>query len=56
MKSLDAIDLRLRDGRTVVWGSAAESADKAEVLDALLKRPHAQRYNVSVPGQPTTSG
>jgi cell division protein FtsQ len=56
VKSVDAIDLHLRDGRTVVWGSAAESADKAEVLDALLERPRAQRYNVSVPGQPTTSG
>ena len=44
----------LRDGRQVVWGSAEDSAAKAEVLVALLKEP-AKRYDVSVPGQPTTS-
>jgi len=30
--------LHLRDGRTVLWGSAERSADKAQVLPALLAR------------------
>lgn len=34
-----AIVLRLADGRTVQWGSADRSAEKAEVLPALLSRP-----------------
>ena len=55
--TVDSISLSLRDGRTVVWGSAADSATKAEVLLALLKQnPDAKRYDVSVPGQPTFSG
>ncbi|HEY3629861.1 MAG TPA: FtsQ-type POTRA domain-containing protein [Jatrophihabitantaceae bacterium] len=33
-----AITLHLRDGRTVLWGSADRSADKAQVLPALLGR------------------
>ncbi|MBB6626339.1 FtsQ-type POTRA domain-containing protein [Nocardioides sp. KIGAM211] len=53
--TVDQITLVLEDGRTVEWGSADESAQKAEVIAALLKRP-AQTYDVSVPGQPTTSG
>jgi len=53
--SIDEINLALRDGRTVRWGSAEESAAKGEVLLALLQR-RAQVYDVSVPGQPTTSG
>ena len=52
VRSVDAISLHLRDGRLVKWGSAGRSADKAEVLDALLQRP-GQTYDVSVPGQPT---
>lgn len=55
VKTVDQISLELRDGREVVWGSADESEQKAEVLAALL--PHAARsYDVSVPGQPTTAG
>ena len=50
--SVDQITLRLRDGREVRWGSAEQSAEKAEVLQALLARK-AQGYDVSVPGQPT---
>lgn len=53
--TVDEISLALRDGRTVRWGSAAESELKAEVLATLLER-RAQVYDVSVPGQPTTSG
>lgn len=51
--SVDQIELVLRDGRTVVWGSAEESARKAEVLAVLLGQP-ARTYDVSVPGNPTT--
>jgi cell division protein FtsQ len=52
VRSVDAISLHLRDGRIVKWGSAGQSAEKARVLDALLRRP-GQVYDVSVPGQPT---
>jgi cell division protein FtsQ len=52
--TVDQIWLVLRDHRVVLWGSADESAQKAEVLGALLKEP-AKSYDVSVPGQPTTS-
>ena len=51
----DQITLVLRDGRQVLWGSAEESATKAEVLGALLGQP-AKVYDVSVPGSPVTSG
>ena len=50
--TVDQISLELRDGRTVVWGSAEESEAKAEVLAALLEQP-GSTYDVSVPGQPT---
>ena len=50
--TVDQIQLVLRDGRTVVWGSADDSALKAEVLAGLLTRP-GSTYDVSVPGQPT---
>jgi cell division protein FtsQ len=50
--SVDKITLLLRDGREVMWGSAAQSDEKAEVLAAML-RHDARVYDVSVPGQPT---
>lgn len=50
--SVDAISLQLRDGRTVVWGSAEQSELKARVLAGLLTR-RARQYDVSVPGNPT---
>ncbi len=54
--SVDQITLRLRDEREVLWGSADQSAEKAEVLAGLLAaRPKAESYDVSVPGMPTTS-
>ena len=55
VKTVDQITLALTDGRTVVWGSATESSQKAEVLQALLQHD-AKTYDVSVPGQPTTAG
>lgn len=55
VKTVDQIALVMRDGKTVAWGSAESSTEKAEVLDSLLQaRPGARRYDVSVPGQPTT--
>jgi len=53
VETIDQISLKLRDGRTVIWGSADQSADKARVLEVLLNQ-RAQTYDVSVPGQPTT--
>lgn len=55
VETVDLIELVLADGRTVLWGSAEESALKAEVLVRLLQQP-ARHYDVSVPGNPTTSG
>jgi cell division protein FtsQ len=55
VQTVDQIALALRDGRTVVWGSADESALKAKVTAVLLRQP-AKTYDVSVPGQPTTAG
>ncbi|MGI8899813.1 MAG: cell division protein FtsQ/DivIB [Nocardioides sp.] len=51
VRTLDTITLQLRDGRSVVWGSAEGSADKAKVLEVLLEQK-ASAYDVSVPGQP----
>lgn len=53
VESVDRIRLRLAGGRTVMWGSAEHSAEKAEVLAALLGRD-AREIDVSVPGRPTT--
>jgi len=55
VETVDAITLVLSDGRTVRWGSADQSEEKARVLAALLEQP-ARVYDVSVPSQPTTSG
>jgi cell division protein FtsQ len=43
-----AVTLVLHGGRTVVWGSAADSRTKVAVLHALLHR-HARVYDVSTP-------
>lgn len=51
--TIDQIQLSLRDGRTVLWGSADESTAKARVVLALLKTK-AHSIDVSVPGLPTT--
>jgi cell division protein FtsQ len=55
VRGVDQISLALRGGATVVWGSDAHSAVKAQVLAGLLPH-HARVYDVSVPGQPVTSG
>lgn len=54
VRTVDDIRLELRDGRTVVWGSADDSDLKAEVVLALLRQP-GRTYDVSVPGQSTVS-
>lgn len=52
--SLDGIKLALDSGAvTVVWGSAENSAHKAEVLVPLMANPAAV-YDVSAPDVPTT--
>jgi cell division protein FtsQ len=56
VETIDEIRLALTRGRTVVWGSADQAADKARVLDGLLRaRPDEKTYDVSAPGQPTIS-
>lgn len=50
--TVDQVELVLRDGRRVVWGSADQSDLKAEVLTTLLGQKGAT-YDVSVPAQPT---
>ncbi len=52
VESIDTIALWFGDGRTVFWGSADDSANKAKVIAVLLKQK-ATVYDVSVPGQPT---
>ncbi len=49
----DSIELDLTKDRTVVWGSAEESAAKLAVLEPLLKI-EASSYDVSAPERPTT--
>lgn len=51
--TVDQITLVMRDGRQVMWGSAEESALKAQVVDRLLAAQKASVYDVSVPGNPT---
>jgi cell division protein FtsQ len=50
----DSIELRLKNRSLVRWGSAADTARKAEVLRVLLENVKASVYDVSVPEQPTT--
>jgi cell division protein FtsQ len=51
--TIDQITLVMRDQRQVLWGSAEESALKAQVVDRLLAAQKASYYDVSVPGNPT---
>lgn len=50
--SSDSIELRLRDGRRVMWGNAGQSELKSQVVDALLKLP-GRVFDVSAPSLPT---
>ncbi len=51
--TVDQITLVLRDQRQVQWGSAEESALKAQVVDKLLAAQQGSVYDVSVPANPT---
>lgn len=58
-QSVDAVELKLVDGQTIVWGNASERELKAKVLSALLKVPEDPKnpvkvYDVSVPRHPVT--
>ena len=53
VETVDRIRLRLAGGRTVMWGSAEDSDEKAAVLVVLLEQ-EAREIDVSVPGRPTT--
>lgn len=52
-KAVDRITLELNEGDLVVWGSAEQSALKADVLEVLLS-VDAKLYDVSAPSHPTT--
>lgn len=54
VETIDQISLVLDDGRIVQWGSSEQSDVKARVLEGLLAQP-GRVFDVSVPGQPTTS-
>lgn len=58
-KSVDAVQLKLVDGQTIIWGNESEKELKARVLEALLKVPAdpanpVNVYDVSVPRHPVT--
>jgi cell division protein FtsQ len=58
-ESADAVELKLVDGQTIIWGNAGEKELKARVLEALLKAPADPKnpvriYDVSVPRHPVT--
>ncbi|MFP3579482.1 FtsQ-type POTRA domain-containing protein [Arthrobacter sp. efr-133-TYG-104] len=57
--SPDAVELKLVDGKTVVWGNAEDRELKAKALQALLNMPPNPKdpinvYDVSVPRHPFT--
>lgn len=55
--SYDAVTLRLRDDRTVRWGSPEQSVAKAETLTRLMQAADdATHYDVSVPSAPAYVG
>nr|WP_249416626.1 FtsQ-type POTRA domain-containing protein [Streptomyces sp. TS71-3] len=57
VRSYDSISVELTGGRTVVWGSEEQGAEKARVLSALMKAaPRARHFDVSVPTAPAASG
>ncbi|HKA70085.1 MAG TPA: FtsQ-type POTRA domain-containing protein [Actinomycetes bacterium] len=53
--SAEDVTLVLRDRTRIVWGSSADSARKADVLRALLRRPGTV-YDVSSPDAPAVQG
>lgn len=57
-KSIDSVQLKLTDGKTIFWGSAEENAAKARVVEALLtlrdQDSPVKVYDVSTPSRPVT--
>lgn len=65
-ESPDAVELKLADGRSVIWGNASDMELKAQVLEALLNAPAptaaagkpapepAKVFDVSAPRHPVT--
>jgi cell division protein FtsQ len=58
-QSVDAVELKLVDGQSIIWGNAGEKELKAKVLEALLKVPADPKnpvrvYDVSAPRHPVT--
>lgn len=57
-KSIDSVELKLTDGKTIFWGSAEDNAAKARVIAALLtlpaQDPPVNVYDVSTPSRPVT--
>jgi cell division protein FtsQ len=57
-ESIDSVELKLTDGKTIFWGSAEENAAKARVVEALLtlreQDPPVSVYDVSTPSRPVT--
>lgn len=52
-KTADSITLKLKNGDSIIWGSAEQSDLKVKVITALLKRK-ATVYDVSSPQNPAT--
>lgn len=56
--SIDSVELKLTDGKTIFWGSAEENAEKSRVIAALLtipeQDPPVKVYDVSTPSRPVT--
>jgi cell division protein FtsQ len=50
-----SVELRLDDGRTVLWGTADNGVRKAEVLRILLDEADGTRYDVSAPDFPAVT-
>lgn len=59
-KTIDSVELKLTNGKTVLWGNAERSADKARVVTALLRVEDGpdgaaiEVYDVTSPDHPVT--
>ncbi|MET3719785.1 cell division protein FtsQ/DivIB [Arthrobacter sp. UYEF21] len=58
-QSVDAVELKLVDGQSIIWGNEGDKKLKAKVLEALLKVPADPKnpvrvYDVSAPRHPVT--
>lgn len=53
-KNTESLTLKLRNGLTVVWGSAEESAKKARLTELLLGQSDISQIDVSNPQRPST--